>query len=102
MRYYLTIFLIFLHSICFATNYYVDSSCGTPGDGTTSICDGEGTDDPWDDNAKVYICPDGVCFSGSAPDIGVYEYEEISNIKTLIGIGGKATTGLSGATTFIG
>ncbi len=28
----------------------------------------------WDDNAKIYHCPDGTCFSGSAPDIGAYEY----------------------------
>lgn len=27
----------------------------------------------WDDNAEVYLCPDGVCFSGSAPDMGAYE-----------------------------
>jgi hypothetical protein len=28
----------------------------------------------WEDNAEVYHCPDGVCFNGSAPDIGALEY----------------------------
>ena len=33
----------------------------------------------WDDNAEVYHCPSGVCFSGSAPDIGAFEYVHIIN-----------------------
>jgi len=28
----------------------------------------------WDDNAYIYHCPDGICFNGSAPDIGAFEY----------------------------
>ena len=31
-------------------------------------------DQTWEDNAEIYLCPDGVCFSGSAPDIGANEY----------------------------
>jgi len=28
----------------------------------------------WEDNVEVYHCPNGVCFSGSAPDIGANEH----------------------------
>ena len=33
----------------------------------------------WQDDASVYHCPDGVCFSGVAPDIGAYEVVSAEN-----------------------
>ena len=46
--------LLFFFMLCFsvqATNYYIDPTCGTPGDGTSHNCTGAGTDpfDSWTD-----------------------------------------------------
>ncbi|BBO82756.1 hypothetical protein DSCO28_33220 [Desulfosarcina ovata subsp. sediminis] len=31
------------------------------------------TSEQWENGAKIYHCPDGLCFSGDAPDLGAFE-----------------------------
>jgi hypothetical protein len=45
----------------------------------------------WDDNADVYWCPAGVCYSGSTPEIGAKEYTPTSGTEGKINVNTSGT-----------